>query len=141
MIIWVWLIKTNERSLNGKNPPDDIIVIDRLSELKDLISSKFNIRKIDIVITEYKVKIFTVCFNTSELLNDRKFVRDFFKLSSYISIKKIIENKKYNPPIHWIEDLHKIKPWSICLMFSKIVKPVEVNPETDSNIEFKKVRL
>ena len=56
-------------------------------------------------------------------------------------LNKIIENKKYNPPIHWVEDLHNIKPWSICLIFSKIVKPVEVNPDTDSKIEFKKVKL
>ena len=58
-----------------------------------------------------------------------------------MSIKKIIENKKYNPPIHCIEDLHKIKPWSICLIFSKIVKPVDVNPDTLSKIEFKNVKL
>ena len=35
-------------------------------------------------------------FNTSEVLKQ--------------SIKKIIEYKKYNPPIHCIEDLHKINP-------------------------------
>ena len=34
------------------------------------------------------------------VLNDKKFVKDFFKLLSKISINKIIENKKYNPPIH-----------------------------------------
>ena len=56
--------------------------------------------KIKIVITEYKIKILTVCFNTSELLKDKKFVSDFFRLSSYMSIKKIIENKKYKQPIH-----------------------------------------
>ena len=33
-------------------------------------------------------------------LNEKKFVIDFFKLSSKISIKIIIENKKYKPPIH-----------------------------------------
>ena len=58
-----------------------------------------------------------------------------------MSIKKIIENKKYNPPIHCIDDLHKIRPWSICLILSKILKPVEVNPDTDSKIAFKKVKL
>ena len=35
-----------------------------------------------IVNPEYKIKILTVCFNTSLLLNDKKFVSDFFKLSS-----------------------------------------------------------
>ena len=58
-----------------------------------------------------------------------------------MSIKKIIEYKKYKPPIHCVDDLHKIKPWSICLIFSKTVKPVEVNPETASNKEFKKDKL
>ena len=57
-----------------------------------------------------------------------------------MSIKKIIENKKYKPPIHWIDDLHKIRPWSICFILSKIVNPVEVNPETASNKEFKNVK-
>jgi hypothetical protein len=94
------LIKIDERSLVGKKPPDEIIVIDRFSELKDLKSKIFKIKKIKIVIPEYKMKILTVCFNISELLKDKKFVSDFFKLSSYISIKKIIENKKYKPPIH-----------------------------------------
>jgi hypothetical protein len=84
----------------GKKPPDDIIVIDKFNELKDLKSKIFRIKKIDTVKLKYNTKILTVCFNTSELLKDKKFVRDFFKLSSYISIKKIIENKKYKPPIH-----------------------------------------
>ena len=43
----------------------------------------FNIdKKIDKVIEEYKIKILIVCFRTSLLLNDKKFVRDFFRLSS-----------------------------------------------------------
>ena len=94
------MVKIEERSLVGKKPPDEIIVIDRFNELKDLMSKIFKIKKIDIVIPEYKIKILTVCFNTSELLKDKKFVSDFFRLSSYMSIKKIIENKKYKPPIH-----------------------------------------
>ena len=80
--IWDWLIKIDERLLDGKKPPDEIIVIDKLRELKDLISKKFKIKKIDKVILEYKTKILIVCFNTSALLNDKKFVSDFFKLSS-----------------------------------------------------------
>ena len=80
--IWDWLIKIDERLLDGKKPPDEIIVIDKLRELKDLISKKFKIKKIDKVILEYKIKILIVCFNTSALLNDKKFVSDFFKLSS-----------------------------------------------------------
>ena len=57
-----------------------------------------------------------------------------------MSIKKIIENKKYSPPIHWIDDLHKIRPWSMCFILLKIVNPVDVNPETASNKEFKNVK-
>jgi hypothetical protein len=76
------------------------MVIDKFNELKDLKSKIFKIKKIEIVIPVYNVKILIVCFNTSELLKDKKFVSDFFKLSSYISIKNIIENKKYKPPIH-----------------------------------------
>ena len=80
--IWDWLVRIDERSLVGKKPPDEIIVIDKFKELKDLISKIFNIKKIDKVITEYNKKILTVCFNISELLKDIKFVKDFFKLSS-----------------------------------------------------------
>ena len=82
MIIWVWFTKIDERSLDGKNPPDEIIVIAKLRELKDLISKMFRIRKIDTVIPEYSKNILIVCFNISVLLNDKKFVSDFFKLSS-----------------------------------------------------------
>ena len=42
----------------------------------------FKITKIEIVIPEYNKKIFIVCFNISELLKDKKFVRDFLKVSS-----------------------------------------------------------
>ena len=56
-------------------------------------------------------------------------------------MRKIIENRKYKPPIHWVDDLHNIRLWSICLMLSKIVKPVEVKPEIASKKEFKKVKL
>ena len=46
------------------------------------------------VIDEYSKKIFKDCFNVSALLKEIKFVRDFLKLLSKISINKIIENKK-----------------------------------------------
>ena len=85
----------------------------------------------------YKINIFNDCFKVSAVLNDKKFVKDFFKLLSKISINKIIENKKYKPPTHWEEDLHIIKLWSKCLIFSKTVNPVEVNPEIDSKYESK----
>ena len=80
----------------------------------------------------YKINIFADCFNVSDVLNDKRLVKGFFKLTSNISIKSIIENKKYNPPIHCEEDLQIIKLSSNCLIFSKIEKPVEVKPETAS---------
>ena len=80
----------------------------------------------------YSNNIFIDCLNVSDELNEIKLVNDFFKLSSKISISNKIENKKYIPPIHWDVDLHKIKLWSKCFMFSKIVKPVDVKPDIDS---------
>ena len=82
IIICVWFIKIDARSLAGKKPPDEIIDIDRFKELNTIISKIFKMIKIEIVIVEYKIKILTVCFNISELLKDIKFVNDFFKLSS-----------------------------------------------------------
>ena len=141
IITWKSLFKIEESSFTGRNPPDEIIVIAKFKELNDLIPKIFRIRKIDIVNPEYNKRIFIDCFKTSIELNDRKLVKDFFKLSSYMSIKKIIEYKKYKPPIHWIEDLHRINPWSICFIFSKIVNPVDVKPDTASKNAFKKVKL
>ena len=72
------------------------------------------------------------CFKVSSLLNDRKLVKDFFKLLSNISISKTNEKRKYSPPIHWDEDLHKIKLSSKCLILLNIVNPVDVNPDIAS---------
>tara|TARA_Y100000992_G_scaffold263973_1_gene200525 strand:+ start:120 stop:374 length:255 start_codon:yes stop_codon:yes gene_type:complete len=83
-----------ERSLTGKKPPEEIKVKAKFKESKDLIEKILSSIKIISVMPEYRRKILIVCFNTSELLKDIKFVKDFLKLSSYISIKKIIENKK-----------------------------------------------
>ena len=47
----------------------------------------------------------------------------------------IIEKRKYKPPIHCDDDLHKIRLSSKCFIFSKIVKPVDVKPEIDSKYE------
>tara|TARA_B100000123_G_C25629658_1_gene383854 strand:- start:578 stop:751 length:174 start_codon:yes stop_codon:yes gene_type:complete len=49
-----------------------------------------------------------------------------------IIIKKI---RKYNPPIHWEEDLHNIRVGSKYFIFSNIENPVEVIPEKLSKIE------
>ena len=82
IIIWPSLIKIEERLFEDKKPPEEIIVIDKLREWKVLISKIFKIKKIDKVIHEYKTKILIVCFRTSLLLNDKKLVSDFFRLSS-----------------------------------------------------------
>ena len=101
----------------------------------------FSIIKIPSVKDVYKINILADCFNVSDVLKDKRLVKGFFKLASKISIKRIIENKKYNPPIHWDEDLQRIKLASICLIFWKIEKPVDVNPETASKYAFTNVML
>ena len=65
-------------------------------------------------------------------MNDENSVNESFKLSSKISIRIINEKRKYNPPIHWDDDLHKIKLSSIFLTLLKTVKPVDVKPEIAS---------
>ena len=87
------LIKILESSLVGKKPPEEIIVMERLRESKDLISTKFNNKKIKIVKKKYKIKTLIDCLNDSKLFRDIKFVSDFLILSSNMSINKIIENK------------------------------------------------
>ena len=88
-----------------------------------------------------KTNILKNCLNISEELNDKKLVNVFFKLSSKISINKSIENKKYNPPIHWDEDLQIMRLSSRCFILSNIVKPVEVNPDIASKYASIKVIL
>ena len=94
IIIWELLIKIIDRSFVGKKPPEEIIVMAKLRELNALILNKFKIINIINGIDEYNKKIFNHCFRVSALLNDMKFVKDFLKLLSKISINKIIENKK-----------------------------------------------
>tara|TARA_B100000787_G_scaffold160043_1_gene138760 strand:- start:703 stop:1008 length:306 start_codon:yes stop_codon:yes gene_type:complete len=98
-----------DKLFDGKKPPDEIMVIAKFKELNILISKKFRIIKIATVINEYKRKIFKDCFNVSALLKDMKFVSDFLKLWSNISIKSIIEKRKYNPPTHCDADLHRMR--------------------------------
>ena len=132
MISLVLVLKIFSKLFVGKKPPDEINVMAKLNELNDRMFIIFKIIKIINVRSVYKIKILIDCFKVSEVLNDKKLVKDFFKLTSKISIKRIIENKKYNPPIHWDEDLHNIKLSSICLMFEKIENPVEVKPDMAS---------
>ena len=94
IIIWELFIKIFDRLLDGKKPPDEIIVIAKFKELNILISNIFRMIKIPNVINEYKRKIFNDCFKVSALLKEIKLVKDFLKLWSKISIKRTIENKK-----------------------------------------------
>ena len=126
-----------ERSFKGRNQPDEIKDIDKLKESKVLKSNILRIINIITVSKEYSISILKVCLKVSDILKDKKFVRDFFIFSSNISINKINENKKYKPPIHCDDDLHKIKLSSKCFMLSNILKPVDVNPDIDSKYESK----
>ena len=133
----MFVFTTIERSFKGRNPPDEIKDIDKLKESKVLKSNILRIINIITVSNEYKISILKVCLKVSDILKDKKFVRDFFIFSSNISINKINENKKYKPPIHCDDDLHKIKLSSKCFMLSNILKPVDVNPDIDSKYESK----
>ena len=133
----MFVFTTIERSFKGRNPPDEIKDIDKLKESKVLKSNIFRIINIITVSNEYRISILKVCLKVSDILKDKKFVRDFFIFSSNISINKINENKKYKPPIHCDDDLHKIKLSSKCFMLSNILKPVDVNPDIDSKYESK----
>ena len=81
IICELW-IKIDERLFMGKNPPEEIMVIAKFKELNDLMPNIFKTIKIKTVRPEYKRNILIACFNSSEVLNDKKFVNDFFKLSS-----------------------------------------------------------
>jgi hypothetical protein len=71
-----------DKLFTGKNPPDEINVIDKFNESKTLKSRNCKISKITNVNKVYKINIFEDCFKVSDVLNDKKFVKDFFKLSS-----------------------------------------------------------
>jgi hypothetical protein len=74
-----------------------------------------------------------------KLLSPEKVKLVILKLND-LSEKIIIRiNRKNKPPIHWDEDLQRISVGSKYFIFLKIEKPVPVNPDTDSKIEFKNV--
>tara|TARA_B100000686_G_C16098858_1_gene622216 strand:- start:201 stop:506 length:306 start_codon:yes stop_codon:yes gene_type:complete len=93
----------------GKNPPEEIMVKEKLNASKVLRSITFKIIKITNVKNEYNIKTLNDCFKVSEVLNDKKSVNEFFKLLSKTSINNIIEKRKYSPPIHCDVDLHNIR--------------------------------
>tara|TARA_B100000787_G_scaffold121456_1_gene91294 strand:+ start:610 stop:888 length:279 start_codon:yes stop_codon:yes gene_type:complete len=80
IIICGLFIRMLDRLLEGKKPPEEMMVIARFKELNNLTPNIFKMIKIANVIREYKKKIFKYCFNVSALLNDIKLVKDFLKL-------------------------------------------------------------
>ena len=73
-------IRIFDKLFDGKNPPEEIIVIARFNELNILISKIFKIIKIAKVNNEYKRNILDDTFKVSALLKDIKLVNDFLKL-------------------------------------------------------------
>ena len=96
----VFVLMIEDKLLTGIKPPDEINVIAKLNESKDLRSKIFKITNIKNVNKIQRINILDDCFKVSDVLKDKKLVKDFFKLLSKISINNIIENKKYKPPIH-----------------------------------------
>ena len=96
----VFVLMIEDKLLTGIKPPDEINVIAKLNESKDLRSKVFKITNIKNVNKVQRINILDDCFKVSDVLKDKKLVKDFFKLLSKISINNIIENKKYKPPIH-----------------------------------------
>ena len=96
----VFVLMIEDKLLTEIKPPDEINVIAKLNESKDLRSKIFKITNIKNVNKVQRINILDDCFKVSDVLKDKKLVKDFFKLLSKISINNIIENKKYKPPIH-----------------------------------------
>ena len=80
--------------MTGKKPPEEIKVKAKFNESNVLSEKILRIIKIKRVNPEYRKKILTACLSISELLKEIKFVNVFFRFSSYISIKKIMEKRK-----------------------------------------------
>ena len=66
----------------GKKPPEEIKDNAKFNESNVLIENKFSIIKITRVIPEYIKKTFIACLSSSEVLNEKKFVKVFLKFSS-----------------------------------------------------------
>ena len=122
-------------SLTDLKPPEAMIDIEKFNASKFLKLINFKIKKMNIVNKIYIKKTFSDCFKYSASLNDKKFVNDFFKLLSKIFINNIIEKRKYKPPIHCEDDLHKINVGSKYLIFLNEENPVPVKPEIASKKE------
>ena len=127
----------------GKKPPPEIKVILKLSELKSLTPEKFNRLRIIILSNEQIMKILNKL--SSMLLSELKLLSPEYVRLVILQLNNLLENmifkknKKNRPPIHCDEDRQRIKVGSRYFIFLKIEKPVPVNPETASKIEFKNV--
>ena len=75
-------VKILDKEFVGRNPPEEIIVIAKLKDVKILKFNKFKIKNKANVNKVYKTNILKDCFKVSDLLNDMKFVNDFLKLLS-----------------------------------------------------------
>ena len=80
-IVWVSFLIILDKLFVGKKPPEEIKENAKFNESKVLMENKFNIMKITKVIPEYMKKTFIACLNTSEVLNEKKFVKVFLKFS------------------------------------------------------------
>ena len=81
-MVWVSSLIILDKLFVGKKPPEEINENAKFKESKVLMDSKFSIIKITKVIPEYIKKTFIACLNTSEVLNEKKFVKVFLKFSS-----------------------------------------------------------
>ena len=97
-MIWILSLIIFDRSLTGKNPPEEMSVRAKFKESKDLIEKIFKTTKIIRVRPEYKRKIFVACFNISELLNGELIEKADKVLSSLdkfdITMKSAVQKEK-----------------------------------------------
>ena len=81
-IIWEFSLRILDKSLTGKNPPDEIIENAKFKESKVRKEKILRITNIKSVMDEYNKKIFIACLKISVLSKEIKLVKDFLKLSS-----------------------------------------------------------
>ena len=127
----------------GKKPPPETKVMLKLRELNNLKPEKFRRVRVITLNAEYMIKILSILsliFSFElKLFSPEKVRFVILKLNDLLENIIIKKNKKNKPPIHCEEDLQRIKVGSRYFIFLKIEKPVPVNPETASKIEFKNV--
>ena len=127
----------------GKKPPPEINVILKFRELNSRSPDKFNKLSMPMLRNEYiiniLIKLSLILSSELKLLSPEYVRLVILKLNDLFENIIIKKNKKNNPPIHCEEDLQRIRVGSRYFISLKIENPVPVNPEIDSNIEFKNV--